>query len=241
MPARPTVTDGCVSPTLRTGGSVTFSAYLPEAAFDALPGELYVVRVAGNLADDAVLDSARYAGHRADYNVSLSAGDVVAFTGGTATAKMLRSHKNVLAHAVHTLKKELPGAGNTPKVPSDGDDTVNTLTGKASVDGGTGATSTSACSSASSRPSAIVPAGASITTVPVSTGTRSGHARRIEPSKPRTGIRRRSARPRARCSTIFTSSLRQPPAIRRSLPKKHLSVPGSTLCRWDLTPAALVW
>jgi hypothetical protein len=28
------------------------------------------------------------------------------------------------AHAVHTLKKELPGAGNAPKVPSDGDDTV---------------------------------------------------------------------------------------------------------------------
>jgi carbonic anhydrase len=34
---------------------------LPESAFDAMPGELFVVRVAGNVASDSVIDSASYA------------------------------------------------------------------------------------------------------------------------------------------------------------------------------------
>ena len=39
---------------------------LPEAAFDVPPGELFVVRVAGNVADAAVIESARYAVERYD-------------------------------------------------------------------------------------------------------------------------------------------------------------------------------
>ena len=39
-------------------------ALLPEAAFDAEAGELFVVRVAGNVADAAVIESARYAVQR---------------------------------------------------------------------------------------------------------------------------------------------------------------------------------
>lgn len=42
---------------------------LPEAAFDTPPGELFVVRVAGNVADAAVVESARYAVER--YDISL--------------------------------------------------------------------------------------------------------------------------------------------------------------------------
>ena len=42
---------------------------IPEAAFDARPGELFVVRVAGNVADDAVIHSVRYAVER--YGVPL--------------------------------------------------------------------------------------------------------------------------------------------------------------------------
>jgi carbonic anhydrase len=41
----------------------------PEAAFDARPGELYIVRVAGNMADDAVIHSAKFAVQR--YNIPL--------------------------------------------------------------------------------------------------------------------------------------------------------------------------
>lgn len=41
----------------------------PEAAFDARPGELYVVRVAGNMADNAVIHSAKFAVQR--YNIPL--------------------------------------------------------------------------------------------------------------------------------------------------------------------------
>jgi carbonic anhydrase len=39
---------------------------LPESAFDAKAGELFVVRVAANSADDAVIESARYAVQRYD-------------------------------------------------------------------------------------------------------------------------------------------------------------------------------
>lgn len=84
----------------------------PESAFDAKSGELFVVRVAGNVADAAVVDSARYAVRQYDVPLIVVLGhEACGAVGAGADAEVEAVEGRTAGHALDADGAPDPGIG----------------------------------------------------------------------------------------------------------------------------------